>query len=68
VDAADAEAVDPDSGRAEEAGEVEAPESPEVAVDQAADEAAPPSDHDIAAAAGTQRRRWSLPRFRNRRT
>jgi prolipoprotein diacylglyceryl transferase len=34
----------------------------------AAEEAAPPPPQDIAAAADAQRRRWSLPRFRNRRT
>jgi prolipoprotein diacylglyceryl transferase len=34
----------------------------------AAEEAAPPPQQDIAAAADAQRRRWSLPRFRNRRT
>jgi prolipoprotein diacylglyceryl transferase len=70
VDAAGAEdeAVDAESGRAEEADEVKAPESPEVTFEKAADEATPPPAHDIAAAAGTQRARWSLPRFRNRRT
>ena len=34
----------------------------------AAEETAPPPPPDIAAAADTQKRRWSLPRFRNRRT
>jgi prolipoprotein diacylglyceryl transferase len=34
----------------------------------AAEEAAPLRPQDIAAAADAQRRRWSLPRFRNRRT